>query len=184
MRAYKARCPVLILSCALVCLMFLTWPRGVRQRASLVPGLCSPRTCWLSLACWFFFFFFSWICVVFLPCSVSAPCCAGGEHLPAREGANSQRCSQKLPGGPAPLPKPTSLQRAACSWGLSSSLEAPGPVKGSCRPLVALQAARCPLRRHRASHLRQLWSWGSVFHYSISLDSCANRLVLRAEASP
>lgn len=175
LRAFVARCPVLISSRALVLSRVFHLAQGGEAEGqpgswAVLPShlLADP---WPAGCC--FFLFFSWICIVFLPCSLSAPCRAGREHPSAGEGANSQRCSPKLPGGPAPLPKSPFFQRAACSWGFSPNPDAPGPVKRSCRPL----------RRHPASHLRQLRSRGSAFHCSISLDSCANRLVLRAGAS-
>lgn len=51
-------------------------------------------------------------------------------------------CRQELLGGSAPLPKPVSAKGlqlvAGASQGFSLSLEALGPVKGSCRPLWQL----------------------------------------------
>lgn len=153
-----ACCPVLISSRALVLSRVSHLAQGGEAEGqpgswAVLPShlLADP---WPA-GCWFFLFF-SCICIVFLPCSLSAPCWARGEHPSAGEGANSQRCSPKLPGGPAPLPKSLFFQRAACSWGLNPSPEAPGPVKRSCRPL----------RRHPAAHLRQLRSRGSAFHCS------------------
>lgn len=62
-------------------------------------------------------------------------------------------------------PRPPSCQRvtlsAGGSHGPSSSLEAPGPVKGSCRPLgawCALVSWSCCLYAYLLSHLQQLWS--------------------------
>lgn len=101
--------------------------------------------------------------------------------------AYSKICSQELSEGPAPFPKPISVKGlqlvAGASQGFSLSLEAPGPVKGSCRPLwQAVWVVLCTLGRaaaytHLVSHREQLWSWmppsGGEVGLSISLQCFA-----------
>lgn len=186
--------------------MFLGSPRGCEAENSLVPWAISPSHpagCPLPAVC-----FLSWVCVVLPPYSMRALLWAVGEQPSVQEGAPvhtlTARCAVKSCLGALPLlPKtPVSakgLQLAAgARQGFSSSLEAPGPVKGSCRPLWWLCRLVCVPWLRAAAYALALFPtanscgagchplagrWDSVFHYSISLDTCANRLVLRAGAT-
>lgn len=143
LRAYRAQgshfnfvlCP---------CLSGVSWlPLGCEAENSLVPCAVlptNPAGC-LQPGVWFL----SWVCVVLPPYSMRALHWAIGEQPSVREGAPvhmlTARCTAKSwLGALLPSPKPCLCKRlaAGASQGFSLSLEAPEPVKGSCRPLWRL----------------------------------------------
>ena len=143
LRAYKAQASCFnFVLCP--CLSGVSWlPLGREAENSLVPCAMppsNPADC-PQPAVWFL----SWVCVVLPPYSMRALHWAVGEQPSVQERAPihmlTARCAAKSCLGALLLSPNPCLCKGPAAWasqGFSSSLEAPGPVKGSCRPLWRL----------------------------------------------